>query len=285
MKGLFEFTGFAGLALALHVAAFQGLPEGSQSAGSGGDALVTVVSASASLSDMVAVWDRPPVVDQLVPAALPPVAPPMADAPPMPVPMPVPQMRPAAPLRPALALPPAPDRPLSDISSAQPDQPPVAQDAPVATVRPKARPEPAPREKAKASATAAAPSPQPAQASQPARTAAGSGADSARGTSGPSDTATLTAGARQSLLAEWGGKIRNRIDRARPQGSGRGTVTVLMTVRRDGVIQNVSIAKSSGQPSLDQIALRTVQKAGPVPAAPAALTDPSYSFRLPVRFD
>lgn len=283
MKGLFEFTGFAGLALALHVAAFQGLPEGSQSAGSGGDALVTVVSASASLSNMVDAWDRPPVVDQLVPAALPPVSPPMVDA--SPVPMPVPQMRRAAPLQPGLALPPAPDRPLSDISSAQPEPPPVAQEAPVATVRPKARPVPAPREKTARSETAAAPSAPRAQASQPARTAAGSGAAAARGTSGPSDTATLTAGARQSLLAEWGGKIRNRIDRARPQGSGRGTVTVMMTVRRDGAIQSVSIAKSSGQPSLDQAALRTVQKAGPVPAAPAGLTDPSYSFRLPVRFD
>ena len=283
MKGLFEFTGFAGLALALHVAAFQGLPEGSQSAGSGGDALVTVVSASASLSDMVAAWDRPPAVDQHVPAALPSVSPSGMDTPPMPAP--VPQMRPSAPLQPALPLPPAPDRPLSDISSAQPDQPPVAQEPPQATVRPKARPEPVPRQKAKASATAAAPSPQRAHASPPARTAAGSGAASARGTSGPSDTATLTASARQSLLAEWGGKIRNRIDRARPQGSGRGTVTVLMTVRRDGVIQSVSIARSSGQPSLDQTALRTVQRAGPLPAAPTALTDPSYSFRLPVRFD
>lgn len=283
MKGLFEFTGFAGLALALHVAAFQSLPEGSQSAGSGGDALVTVVSASASLSDMVAVWDRPPAVDQLVPAALPPVSPSTVETPP--VPAPVPQMRPAAPLQPALPLPPALDRPLSEISSARPDQPPVAQEAPVATVRPKARPLPAPREKTTGSATAASPAPQRAQASQPARTAAGSGAASARGTSGPSETATLTASARQSMLAEWGGKIRSRIDRARPQGSGRGTVTVLMTVRRDGVIQSVSIARSSGQSSLDQTALRTVQKAGPVPAAPAALTDPTYSFRLPVRFD
>lgn len=281
MKGLFEFTSFAGLALALHVAAFQSLPEGSQSAGSGGEALVTVVATSASLSDMVAAWDRPPAVDQLLPAAMPSVPAPTADT--APVTRAIPQPRPPAPLRPTLAVPNAQDRPLPEISSALPDQPPVPQSTPHSATRPKARP--ASEAPARADRPGTTPAPRRADAPQTARTAAGAGAASARGTSGPSDTATLTASARQSLLAEWGGKIRNRIDRARPQGSGRGTVTVLITVRRDGVIQTVTIARSSGQGALDQVALRTVRRVGPVPAAPAALTDPAYSFRLPVRFD
>lgn len=279
MRGLAEFSSFAGLALALHVAALHSLPEGSQSAGAGGDALVTVVSASAGLSDMVTKWERPPDAAQVVPEAMPPAMPaeemPKADA------VAQPQVERMA--APGLPMPSSADKAMSRLSTAVPDQPPRVVEAPLPGVRPKSRPEAAANPPAAMPAPA---SPRRAKAApQAPRTAAGSGAAAARGTSGPSDAATLTASARQSLLAEWGGKIRSRIDRARPQGSGRGTVTVLIKVRRDGVIQSVGLAKSSGQDALDRIAMRTVQQAGPMPPAPAALTDPTYSFRLPVRFN
>jgi protein TonB len=86
-------------------------------------------------------------------------------------------------------------------------------------------------------------------------------------------------------MAAWGGKIRNRIDAAKPRGGGQGSVTVLLTVGRNGNLQSVGIAASSGQGSLDQRAMQAVKSAGQFPAAPSGLTDASYSFRLPIRFD
>jgi protein TonB len=273
MRGVFEFTGFAGLALALHVAAFQGLPQGSESAGSGGDAVMTLAAVSGSLSEMVAIWDRPPDVSEIVPAALPQplldhtataatsseaLEPPATKAPPRLAPV-LPLREVAVPQDATQSLPPAP--------SPQVDVPPK--------IRPQARPVSQPSK----------PKPTVSQAPRAATTAAGSGATAERGTHGPAETASLTQGARQTLIAAWGGKIRNRIDAARPRGTGRGSVTVLLTVARNGKLQNVGIAVSSGQGSLDQRALRAVKAAGQFPAAPSSLTDASYSFRLPIRFD
>ncbi|MDX5402055.1 MAG: TonB family protein [Rhodobacterales bacterium] len=274
MRGVFEFTGFAGLALALHVAAFQSLPQGSESAGSGGEALVTMAAVSGSLVDMVATWDRPPTVTEVMPAALPMPQSDAAD----------PVVRPADALTPPLKTSPRPVMPVNPVADAalpldatqSAAPPPAPQAEAIPKVRPKARP----------AATPAKPEPAAArQAARPASTAAGSGASAAKGTRGPAETASLSSSARQSLMAEWGGKIRNRIDRAKPRGGGRGSVTVLLKVGRGGDLQSVGIAASSGQASLDQRAVQAVRSAGRLPAAPAALTDASYTFRLPIRFD
>ena len=278
MRGVFEFTGFAGLALALHVAAFQSLPEGSESAGSGGDALVTVAAVSGSLSAMVEAWDRPPDVTEILPVALPQ---PLGELSAMvettsPDLAPIPQSK--AP-RLTTPVPPSPEvMPAPDVTRSAPP-PPVPQAELPPKVRPQARP---------AAVTAA---PKPAakpvarQAPQAASTAAGRGAASARGTDGSAETASLTKAARQTLMAEWGGKIRSRIDRAKPRGGGRGSVTVVLTVGRDGTLQSAGIAKSSGQAALDQRAVQAVRSAGRLPAAPKGLTEASYTFRLPIRFD
>ena len=273
MRGVFEFTGFAGLALALHVAAFQSLPQGSESAGSGGDAVVTVAAVSGSLSEMVATWDRPPEVSAVVPAALPQptfdqadVAAMPADAIEPPATKAPPRLTPVLPLREAAV-------PQNATQFAPP--PPTQQVDVPPTIRPQARPASQP----------AKPKPAVSQAHRAASTAAGSGAAAERGTRGPAEIASLSKAARQTLMAEWGGKIRNRIDAAKPRGTGRGSVTVLLTVGRNGNLQSVGIAASSGQGSLDQRALQAVKSAGQFPAAPSDLTDASYSFRLPIRFD
>lgn len=277
MRGAFEFTGFAGLALALHVAAFQSLPQGSASSGAGGDALVTVAAASGSLSEMVAEWDRPPEVSAVFPAAFPQPAEEATfdPAPRLPEATKSPAFQPPRAMAPVL---PSQDGlPTPDVTRTAPRPPdPVAE---VPPIRPQARPAAAP----------AKPKPSAKPAHQPparaAATAAGSGAASARGTSGPAETASLSKAARQSLLAEWGGKIRNRIDRAKPRGAGRGSVIVVLSVGRDGALQSVGIATSSGQAALDQQAVKAIRSAGRLPAAPAALDADSYTFRLPIRFD
>jgi periplasmic protein TonB len=297
MRGVFEFTGFAGLALALHVVALQSLPQGSESAGSGGDALVTVSAVNGALSDLVAAWEQPPAIGDLLPAALPqPSAEPApdlalqrSDSGQAPMSQPVERLAPVLPAPDLLPAPqtrqsPPPPAPLAS-APVQTTPPTLPQAAPRTTLqtRPQARPD-SRAARADAAATAQTrPSPQPVP--RAATTAAGTGAASARGTSGPAESASLTKAARQSLMAEWGGKIRNRIDRAKPRGTGRGAVTVLLTVSPAGALQSLGIAASSGQASLDQRALQAVRSAGPLPAAPAGLTEASYSFRLPIRFD
>lgn len=277
MRGVFEFTGFAGLALALHVAAFQGLPQGSESAGSGGDALLTVAAVSGSLTDMVAIWDRPPDVAEIVPVAMPQ---PVADATVSPsLPQSITQVPRAVVPRPIAPVLPEREDALTRDVTASPELPPAPQTKTPPKIRPEARPV--------AAAVKPKPATKPAPQDSPrdASTAAGRGAASARGTSGAAEATSLTKAARQSLVAEWGAKIRNRIDRAKPQGAGRGSVTVVLTVRRDGALQSVGIAASSGRAALDGMAVQAVRSAGRLPAAPAGLAEASYTFRLPIRFN
>jgi periplasmic protein TonB len=273
MRGFFEFTGFAGLALALHVAAFQGVPHGSESAGSGGDAVVTVAAVSGALSEMVALWDQPPEVTEVVPAAMPqPAVDPVQTA----------ALSPDASQPPATGNPPslAPALPMREAAlpelARQSAAPPPAQQVDLPPkIRPAARPTSQPTK----------PTPTVSQPPRAATIAAGRGATAERGTRGPAEIASLSKAARQTLIAEWGGKIRNRIDRAKPRGTGRGSVTLHLTIGRNGTLQQAAIAASSGQGHLDQRALQAVSTAGRFPAAPAGLTDASYSFRLPIRFE
>lgn len=278
MRGVFEFTGFTGLALALHVAAFQSLPQGGESAGSGGDSLMTVAAASGSLSEMVAQWEQPPEVAESHPVAMPQPSvdpadtsavstdaaePPVTEPPATVAPR---RLAPVMPLRDEAL------RPDATQSAAQPP-------APQAELPPKIRPQ------ARPASQPVKPTPSVSQPPRAASTAAGSGATAERGVRGPAETASLSKSARQTLIAEWGGKIRNRIDRAKPRGGGRGSVVVVLTVGRNGVLQGVGIATSSGQAALDQRAVEAVRSAARFPEAPAALMDASYTFRLPIRFD
>lgn len=270
MRGVLEFTGFTGLALALHVVALQGLPEGSQSAGSGGDALVTVTSVSADLSQMVAAWDRPPVVGMPVMDAFPQMSAPVnsgAVRPDLPVET---RRQPVSPM--ALAIPSQEVPPAQDMTLTPP--------RPVQAV-PKTRPPERPAFPAEKVLPAVEPQPRPRVGS----IAAGQGEASAKGMQGQAQTASLSQTVRHSLMAEWGSKIRNRIDSAKPRGAGRGSVTVILHVGRDGALHSVGIAQSSGQAFLDQRAVQTVRAAGRLPAAPTGLNEASYTFRLPLRFN
>ena len=323
MSGVAEKALFAALATGLHVLAFAAVPDGGEhSRGAGGDRLVTLQGASPQLSAMVADWEAPPELaatpelaalapapDQQTALDLPQVDGadrPVAqvarpDRPRRPVdPRPVPPLmaRPAPPLANAPALPPV---------SADSEAAPVSPEAPalVAVSRPTTRMKPdtpvapSPPELSEARETAAPPAPakpearpqrrtRPSTAAAPAQKAAGSGGAKQAGTSGRADTATLSTGQRRSLMANWGARIRTRIERRKrhPRGvRGGGRVVLNLQVGRNGDLRSVAVRQSSGNADLDAAAVQAVRRAGHFPAAPDGLKDPVYRFSLPIRFN
>ena len=186
-----------------------------------------------------------------MPTALPAAEPP----PPVPEPMPEPvAQKPAAPAPKAI----------------KPKAP-----APVAEAPPETKPEtktakaevPA-KPVQKAAEPAAAPAPQPAAQS-----------------AAKSDPAA-SAGEAKALKADWGSKVRARINRkvALPADSAPGTVKVRLEIAASGALLAVGIAQSSGQAALDAAALKAVKSAAPFARAPKGLSEPSYSFSLPITF-
>lgn len=288
-----------GLALGLHVAGFalQPGPAGAVSAGAGGADMLSLQAADASLSDLIAEWDRPPAPDPTPVAEVTPPTPPKAAL------LPVPEAVAALPTLPApeaLMLPTQSDSPPAADVSLPPPAPPSPEPEPVAKPDPDLRPKPRPPELAKPKAPAKPlsvqrvteqpapkPTPKPASAGQAPQRAAGSGDGAQAGDSGTAPSATLSKARRNDLTARWGAAIRTRVERrksypAAARGAS-GTVTVRLTVSRAGQLASVSVVSSSGHPPLDQAALRAVQSAR-FPAAPDGLTDASYSFTLPMKF-
>ena len=120
----------------------------------------------------------------------------------------------------------------------------------------------------KAAEPAAAPAPQPAAQS-----------------AAKSDPAA-SSGEAKALKADWGSKVRARINRkvALPADSAPGTVKVRLEIAASGALLAVGIAQSSGQAALDAAALKAVKSAAPFARAPKGLSEPSYSFSLPITF-
>ncbi|PWK61631.1 energy transducer TonB family protein [Roseicyclus mahoneyensis] len=236
-----------------------------------------------------------PPLPQQTPAETPPVERTPAPAPPRPampvVPiapaMPIPETPPAAPDHvdlapprngsPPLTTPETPSNPAPD--TAAPAPPGSTELATATSPRPPVRPfAPPPAQ--------VAPTASPPSTPQPARVAAGAGNGAAQGAS-PAPTqapATLSAADRQSLMAQWGGQIMARIERARPRVRASGQVVLALQVSRSGQLAGLSVARSSGDPALDEAAMTAVRRAGSFPAAPAGLTETSYGFSLPIRF-
>lgn len=195
-----------------------------------------------------------------------------------------------------LELPPLPElEPLEDMADLFPSAPPDLETPPEvvlnASARPQRRPEREPEPQRQAEPRREErreperqqrqaeprrqeqPAPQQQQARRADQGAGGSGA------SGPSPRQ------KASLMSQWGGQIRSCISRraSAPRGVREGgRVTLNLSVSRSGSIQGVGIAGSSGIAELDQAAVRAAQRAGRCPRAPAALTDASYSFQLPI---
>lgn len=283
MKRAAEFGAFLALAAGAHlaVAAYAPNRDGAQSAGHEGAAAVSLQAASAEMAQMVETWDRPP--DVAMDAAAPEAPQMAARAPKMPQ-----TLSEAAPFTeqrkaPGLSMP-QPEHlpePSAKIDPPPPPPKPEPDTARLAEVRPTARPQrPAPAPPKKPKQTAARLS-----ASQKAQ-GQGGGADA--GEAHEQRAATLSASQRQSLTAQWGAQVRRKIERGkRYPASARnaaGTVKVRITVGRDGSLRGVTLAGSSGHRALDEAALRAVRAVRRFPPAPPGLSQPSYTFTLPMRF-
>jgi TonB family protein len=90
------------------------------------------------------------------------------------------------------------------------------------------------------------------------------------------------------LTAEWGRKISAYFQqhlRYPKDRKDKATVTVSVVLNRRGNVVSVEVAESSGDSVFDEAALAMVRRSDPVPAPPAALTQDTFSFRLPVNFN
>lgn len=283
------------VAAGLHLAGFaawSSSPGSAVSAGDGGADMISLVAASDDLDAMVADWDRPPALDLMPPAAAMPPPPPEAP----------PQMFAAetfAPKAPPLAMlaPPLPEAAPSMVALAPPE--PSASMAPQTSPKPRARPVPpkaaekvVPNTKTKTTAktntkTNTPEAPKPAAPAQGGK-AAGSGKGAQAGDGGTAKAATLSRAQANSLMASWGASIRAAVERKKrhPSAAGRasGRVSLNLTVARNGMLQGVTVASSSGNPALDQAAVAAVKRAGRFAPAPKGLGDASYTFSLPISF-
>ncbi|GAW36753.1 gram-negative bacterial tonB protein [Roseovarius sp. A-2] len=320
IRGL-EFTGFLALAAAVHAGVWTAAPGGHSGAGGAqGSESVTLEASSAQMAALVEAWQRPVEMMQQAVQPAPPMRP---DATPVALrPDPAPRTA-ATPTAPQMAAPdpdlpeveaaplspPAPElsdraprrqapetqsdaprtastddrAPARPTMSARLDRPattdasPVVDTAPaLPRIRPVARPD------------RAEPRRQPAQSAPalPREVARGTGGQTAGGTAKSTPAGTLDPATRNSLMAQWGGSIRSRIERQKryPRGTrASGTVHLTLTVSGAGQLLAARVRQSSGDRALDAAALQAVQRAR-LPSKPAQLPGKRHAFNLPVAF-
>ncbi|GAB5446161.1 MAG: hypothetical protein Gyms2KO_10340 [Gymnodinialimonas sp.] len=240
-------------------------------------------TAEAAPSEAIAAPDAQPSNGEAVIAAAPAVTPSIIAA------------VPVQPARPVVAQPTVTATPLAaePTAAASPTDVMVAEEevilTPLTSPRPRARPEglapppPAPAPQV------AAPRPQP-QPQAPAATgnaAANATRGSTTGTEGAAATATAPAAqpapqpGNAAAVANYPGQVLRRISRAgRPRVRHTGPdVVISFRISSGGGLAGLSVARSSGNPELDQAGLSIVQRAAPFPAPPAgAQTSFSINF-------
>ena len=78
--------------------------------------------------------------------------------------------------------------------------------------------------------------------------------------------------------------IQVMVDRIRSNWNAKqgaaGTVVVKFTIRRDGMLTNVEVERSSGNPVLDLESRRAVLYTQQLPALPVAFTEPTLTVHL-----
>ena len=272
-----EVAIFLGLSAAVHAAVFVAAPEvGGERRGSDGTGQVSLAAANAATQQMVEDWSRPPET-QSAPRQIarpqPESAPNLprmegiteheAPATAIPAPAPAPQDRPQIDAVPMVQTSPSLEVPRD--TSYLPDTAQINPRPPRPTQRPA--------------------NPTPSEAPSVAQVARGSGGGESQGAAPqPAQTSGLSAGERNTLLSQWGAAIIARIERNRPNVSDSGAVSLRIMVARNGTLEGLAVIGSSGNPDLDQAALRAVERARRFPAAPSGLTEGNYRFDLPIRF-
>lgn len=294
-----ETAGFLTIAAALHVsaAAFM-LPDQVQQGDAAPAPPAALSAGGEAVQSMVSEWETPPEIempDEPTPPApepepdvspIQPEAQPVETAIVQPLRPPAPETAPAnLPAPPAPMIDPEPlDLPELQTLTTPPDlmQPELTLEA---SARPQRRPDPKPepqpeRQPQRQQAQRETPRPAPAQPAPQAPGQGGQAPSSSQGGGGGGASPQQQA----SLMNQWGGQIRSCISRrtSNPRGVRGGQVVLALTVGRDGAIQSIGLAASSGQQALDQAAISAAQRAGRCPAAPAALPGASFPFQLPI---
>jgi periplasmic protein TonB len=318
-----EAVVFLSLATGMLVGLWAAAPQstGGASAGGPGQATLTLAAAAPQQAALVRVWQQPagpalqtprpqlisrraqmpprpvapqagptlppaPALPAVLPVALPGTPPQQALRPTRPVPetpkqpqaLPNPEPTPNAPAdastprRAALAKPAAPP------PDAPPDAPPVANTAPPPPPLPPRLPAPEKSAPPKPETTARA-------TARPAD--GGAVAQNATGKSGRDATQSSDAATRNAIQARWGARIQRRVHRwmIYPRGAtGTGGARIELRLNRAGKLTGLRLLRSSGSALFDKAALRAVQRARRFPAAPKALTRPSYTFTLSLTF-
>ncbi len=94
----------------------------------------------------------------------------------------------------------------------------------------------------------------------------------------------VAAGSREAEAA-WRSALVARLQRAKPSGQSQsGTVEVSFTMDRGGRVVSRRVARSSGSAALDQAALSMIDRAQPLPAFPAGMTEARKTLTVPVHF-
>ena len=294
------------IASAVHAAALMRLPDVglAEAAGDGGETLISLAAAPASLAAVVETWETQPKTgdaaskmeaptsgqspeltptkdssvraDQaaLLPQEAPGVAP---DRPQTAAPMVADVAVTDGIALPVPKSPDAPKAPAPELAALTPEttRPSVDTSAPEARLAPRTSERPKPRRIRQAAPASAPSKPQRAQ---------GSGGGQTAGQTQRAETSSLSPSQRQSLMARWGNRIRSQIERGKGSARGSGRVVVALRVGANGALQSVGIAKSSGNSRLDQAAISAVKRAGRFPRAPAALGGEGGYFSLPIAF-
>ncbi len=93
-----------------------------------------------------------------------------------------------------------------------------------------------------------------------------------------------------AAMASWRDQVVAQLQRAKRYPSGadsrreQGVVTLSFTLSRNGSVLSRNIARSSGNPELDQEALAMVARASPFPQFPPGMNQASVNLSVPVRF-
>lgn len=293
MNSAVEFACFSGVALVLHVGFWSSLGDaGSEAAGAEGAAPMSLMAAPGEVADLVRDWTRPVEVQASLAA--------LAEAPQgealdvalsAPVPVARVELVAVASLEAPSVAPRLPRVPEGLAAVAAADVAPVLAAPDLPTARPVHRPEASLQvarvEPMPLVETTAPPKPvAPPSAAVAPQQAAGTAGGTHAGDRAAAQPATLSKAARQSLLAQWGATIRNRVEKRKsyPRGTrASGTTVLRVTVSRSGALVVVAVAKSSGHPDLDRAAVKAVRKAR-YPAAPKGLEAGEYHFNLPLAF-
>lgn len=105
----------------------------------------------------------------------------------------------------------------------------------------------------------------------------------------PRNTARVEAAAPR-IDPSWTTLLYKQLQRFKSYPSGararneQGVVTLSFTVDRDGHVLSRQIATSSGHPDLDAEVLAMIERAQPLPAFPASMTQAQQDFTVPIRF-